>query len=270
MSALWPNQLLVSLSTENIAVIYRTFLTKRTINHRHHSFTEHSEQDWRVATQQLDNILVSLKLPTNTQLHLTLASDLVRYLTLPPQKEVMRQAEKLAYANAAYHEVYGVIAGNWLVKCHDAAPKQTTVATAIDQILFESIQELALKYKLKLKTMQPYLMRVFNRLDRYIDKSNAFLAIVEYNRLLLVKLQKGECQQIRSLKLSSDWQSMLNQMLYRETLLGDCDEREVLVYAPSQKNYTLDPAKNWHLKRINVTGKKINNELPYAMLETLA
>jgi hypothetical protein len=48
--------------------------------------------DWRAILQQLEITLTALKLPADTQLHIILASDLVRYLTLPAQNAPMSHA----------------------------------------------------------------------------------------------------------------------------------------------------------------------------------
>ncbi|HAJ72872.1 MAG TPA: hypothetical protein DCO68_12425 [Methylophilaceae bacterium] len=266
MSPLWPNQLFISLSTQSIALVYRAGLTKRILQQRHINLREQAI-DWQSSLPQLEAELIRLTLPVNTKMHVTLASDLVRYLTLPPLQTLMNQAEKLAYAKAAYRETYGAVANEWQVRCHDAAPQHHTVAAAIDEALLDALLQTANKHRLLLITVQPYLMCAFNRLNRQIGKSNALIAMVEPSRILLIQLQNGFCQQIRSSKINDNWQDTLHQMLSRELLIGEHEGNEVMVYAPAQKNATVNLSSDWQLKRLGITTQGLSTEPVYAMLE---
>jgi hypothetical protein len=264
VSPLWPNQVYISLAMDQLALVYRTGITKHMLAQRQVSLDPQT-LDWHAILQQLEIVLTSLKLPTNTQLHIVLASDLVRYLTLPAQDTQMSHVEKLAYAKAAYREVYGTITGEWRIQCNDAAPDRAIVAAAIDDQLFDAIQLIADKFQLKLKEIQPYLMHAFNHLSRQIGKTTALLAIVESNRLLLININQGDCQQVRNQKLMPNWQEMLNQLLTRESLLGEQENREILVYAPTHKSTTINVTQDWQLKRLGISSQ--SNKPAYAMLE---
>lgn len=266
MSPLWPNQVFVSLSMDQLALVYRTGITKRVLEQRHVNLDAQA-LDWRAILQQLEITLTGLKLPADTQLHIILASDLVRYLTLPAQNAPMSHAEKLAYAKAAYREIYGAVVSEWRIQCNDAAPNQSMVAAAIDNPLFDGILFIADKLQLKVKAIQPYLMHVFNRLNRQIGKADALLAVVEQSRLLLINVNQGDCQQVRNQKLTPNWQEMLNQLLSRESLLGEQDSREILVYAPTHKSSTLNLTQGWQLKRLGLSSKNEHGKPAYAMLE---
>jgi hypothetical protein len=115
--------------------------------------------------------LESLGLPQNTQLSLTLASDLVRYTILPGHEIAMSSNEKIGYAQASFREIYGAAADGWKISIDDTAPTQPSLASAIDMDMYEAIAELEHKYKLKLKSVQPYLMTAFNKLFSSIKNS---------------------------------------------------------------------------------------------------
>lgn len=266
MSPLWPNQVYISLAIDQLALVYRTSITKRVLA-QHRLSIEAQTLDWHAILQQLEIVLTSLKLPANTQLHIVLASDLVRYLTLPAQDTRMSHVEQLAYAKAAYREVYGNVTSEWRIQCNDAAPSQTIVAAAIDDQLFDAIQQVADKFQLKLKEVQPYLMHAFNQLSRQIGRATALLAIVESNRLLLININQGDCQQVRNQKLMPNWQEMLGQLLSRESLLGEQENREILVYAPTHKSTAINLTQGWQLKRLGLSSQ--NNKPVYAMLEAV-
>jgi hypothetical protein len=267
---LLPNQLFVSLSKDHIAMIYRGGFAKRLISEIAVSWTS-DKFDWKGLIYRLERELDKLNLPSRTELSVTLSSEMVRYLTLPGNDFKMNESEKSAYANAAYLEIYGFVTDDWRIKCHDAPPNQPMLTSAIDLALIESIEKLAAKYQFNLKSVQPYLMTAFNALHHKLKNATALFAVVEPNRILFVNLQKGYCSQVRTYHRTTNWQEIVTQFLARETLIGDDNIRDILVYAPSQAQTALPFANDWMLKVLSVKQTKLStiDQTPYAMLEAL-
>jgi len=273
VSLLSANQLLVAISTESLALIHRARgLSMRILEHKHQYFPQENmvpDTDapiWQLAVTQLDGVLSSMKIVPNMQLKIILASDFVRYLSLPAQQVNMSQEEKLAYAIAAYHEVYGDSVDAWDVKLNDVAPRQPTIAAAIDKTLLHALSQLANKYQLKLVSVQPYLMSAFNALSNQIKNVSGYLVIVELKRLLLINLQKGHCQNLRTFSSSNDWQFELKDLLARELLMVETSNPELFIYAPTQKNISFNATTGWQLKRIGTKNNTLN-QVQMAMLE---
>jgi hypothetical protein len=265
---LWANQLSVSLSIDSLAAISMTGLGKRVLNQYDAAWVaDASLLPWEQAVQHLDLQLTKLKLPVNTKLAITLASELVRYMTLPPQQVYMRMADKQAYAHAAYREVYGATVNDWSIKCQDSPPSKSMLTSAIDKALLKALRQLALKHQLILSHVQPYLMTVFNRLYPHLNQSTALLAVLEPQRVMLVDLLDGNCQQVRSVKRIADWQITLKQLLAREALLNGDKTRNLLLYAPQQKETALNLPKQWKFKRLNIVDSKAKRTSPYTLLE---
>lgn len=179
MLPLLANQLLVSLSKSNIAIVYRSANGSAVLGKKHITWQSHEAFDCQQVIYKLERTLDSLNFPSNIQLSVTLSTDMVRYLTLKPQSVRMSQAEKIAYANAAYREIYGFVADDWLIKCHDAPPDFPMLTSAIDKELLESLEKLSIKYAFKLKSVQPYLMTVMNALHRSLKGANTMFAVAE-------------------------------------------------------------------------------------------
>jgi hypothetical protein len=269
------NQFLVAMSAESLALIHRARgLSTRILDQKHQYFLqENRPQDmngpsWQHAITQLDSMLASMKIVPNSQLKIILASDFVRYLSLPAQQVHMNAEEKLAYAIAAYREVYGSSVDVWDLKLNNAAPRQLTIAAAVDKTLLQALIQLAAKYQLKLVSVQPYLMSAFNALSSQIKNATGYLVIVELKRLLLINLQAGHCQNLRAFSLNNNWQIELKNLLARELLMADSSNPELYIYAPMQKNMALDTINDWQLKRIDTKNNTFNN--PHmAMLEAM-
>ncbi|MDO9050402.1 MAG: hypothetical protein Q7U70_02800 [Methylotenera sp.] len=268
MSLLSVNQLLAVLGADNVSVVSRLRgLNNRVLDQQHVTFTQDADNlAWSRAANQLDGMLASMQVKSKAKLHITLASDFVRYLALPPQQVSMSSAEKLAYAAASYREVYGAVVDDWEIKLHDTPNHMVTIAAAADKKLLDVLKQIASKYQIKLVTVQPYLMTVFNSLSSQIAKTNGYLVIVEFKRLLLVNLHEGGCQNVRTYPLTNGWQIEFKNLMMRELVLADNNHRQILVYAPTQKNIAINAIDGWQVKRIS-TLKSVLKNYHFAMLE---
>jgi len=280
VSLLLVNQVLAVLSTDSVAIVRRTLgLRRRIVDQKQVHFPKQIDNSnaevviWQPAINQLDILINSMKVKSKSQLNITLASDFVRYLALPPQPLYMSTAEKIAYAIAAYREIYGSVVDEWEVRLQDTPMHDTTIVAAIDKRLLEALNQVALKYQLKLITVKPYLMSAFNNLTKQIGRSSGYLVIVEFKRLLLINLQQGKCVNVRMFNLGSDWQAELKSLMVRESVLSESNTsesktreyKEILVYAPVQKNIVINSIDGWQLKRISTLSKLSNYH--FAMLE---
>jgi len=273
VSLLLANQLLVVLNIDSVAAVRRSRgLRRRIVDQKHLMIPQPIETlkselpNWLQVTKQLDTLLAAMQIQPKTEFKITLASDFVRYMALPSQPIHMNIVEKLAYAAAAYREIYGEVVDDWEIKLNDSPDHQTTIAAAIDKKLLDVLAQISLKYHLKLISIQPYLMSAYNCLSSQINKSSGYLAIVEFKRLLLINLDRGNCQNLRTYALGSDWQSELKSLLMRELLVSDNSNQEILVYAPVQKNIALNAIQSWKIRRVK-TLKSVLSNYHFAMLE---
>jgi hypothetical protein len=272
VSLLSVNQLLVVLGKDSVAIVNRTRgLRTRIVDQKQVHFPQLIDDlnaetvIWQPAIAQLDMLISAMKVKSKSQLNITLASEFVRYLALPPQQMYMNLSEKLAYATAAYREIYGTVVDDWEVRLQDMPTQDTAIVAAIDKKLLEALNQIALKHQLKLTTVKPYLMSAYNGLAKQIGGSNGYLVIVEFKRLLLINLLQGKCVNVRMFKLGSDWQTELKSLMVRESVLSDNKKQEVLVYAPVQKNIAINTIEGWLLKRITL--KNTLSNYRFSMLE---
>lgn len=270
MLPLWPNQLLVTMGAEHIAVLYRTGITKKVLAQRERAVEANHEHTWQNALQTLEGLVTELAIPANTNIYVSLASDLVRYLVLPSTEESIGHADKHGYAQAAFREVFGAESLSWAIQFDDAAPSKPTVCVAMDQGLLDGLYALAAKRALSLKSIQPYAIKAINALRAQLSKTSGIVLIVENARLILATFQRGTCTQLRAQPLSTDWQNQLPELLARTALLEEEVSRNVAVYAPAYKTSTLNPVQDWQLKRLGLSGKHSEFAKSYAMLEIMA
>jgi len=272
-----PNTLWVTFAADGLAIVQQTRGFNKRITDQQFIKTRHTEKhpaespNWQLLVNQLDGYLSSASLNKNTQMNVILSSDYVRYIMLPAQQVAMNSAEKSAYVNAVFREIYGAAANDWYIKYHSAAPHQNTPAAAVDKQLLASLEHLAGKYQLKLNTVQPYLMAAFNALNHSIHKANGYLVLLENTKLLLIYCQQGVCQQLQTVTVNQDWQTALKNALNRELLLNEqlnTADKNLFIYAPAQKNTSLNAIDGWHVQRIG-HANKAKLEAPFYMLESV-
>ena len=230
MSLLWPNRLEVLLSAQGAAIV-----------------------GWPAASS-LDALLTAVQVKPNTHLTVILSADFVKYQLLPAQQVSMNTAEKLAYAAAAYKEIYGAETDGWKIKLHDTGFKQASIAAAVEESILEKLQQVAQQHKIKLVSVQPYLMAAYNSCKNQLGKLNAYFVVVESTKLLLLNIQAGQCKNLRISAINHNWQQDLKQLLAREAMLNDEAGHEVLLHAP--KLETMIKIDGWQVSRAATTHKQ--------------
>ena len=258
----------IGLSGDGIAIVIAKGVKNTIVQQQFIANTQ--QADWQSLVQQLDTALSQIKLASNTVCTVVLSSDFVRYLVLPAQPFAMSESEKTAYIQAAYRDIYGAVTDGWHIKCDDAAPNQNMLAVAVDAQLMTALSQLATQYLFKLKSVQPQLMAAFNGVMPQISRKNGYLVLIEQTKLMLMRLQNGQCQQLRTLAFSGDWQLDLQQAIQRESALNEeitIADKQLYIYAPAQKNALINDIKGWNVKKIGLKNGLLNPH--YAILEAV-
>ena len=261
-------RLAISVGVDGIAIVQSKGFKKTLVHQQFIASTQ--EADWQLLVQQLDAALIQLKTASNTLCTIVLSSDFVRYLVLPAQPFAMNNLEKMAYVQAAYRNIYGAVTDGWNIKCDNAAPHVNMLAVAVDAQLMAALGQLATQHQLKLDSVQPYLMTAFNALMPQLLGKNGYLVLLEQSKLLLIRLQNGECQHLRTLTFHHDWQLDLQQTIVRESALNEDSitvNKQLFVYAPAKKNTTINKIAGWEIQKIGLKNGLSNPQ--YSMLEAV-
>lgn len=253
MSLLWPKPLQVALSAQGAAIIgTSTDAEKNKPKQAYMPVTQNVEAtSWHLACNRLDALLSDKKVNANTRLSIVLSSDFIRYQLLPTQQIAMSEAEKLAYAAASYNEVYGADSAGWKLKLHETGFKQTSITAAVEQNFLEKLQQVTLQHKIKLLSVQPYLMIAYNSCKNQLSKLNGYFVVVETSKILLLNMQQGKLKSLRTTAINHDWQQDLKQLLARESMLNEDIAKEILLHAPINKS--LLKMEGWQVNHIRAT-----------------
>ena len=214
-----------------------------------------AEQPWGGALRALDIVLPTY--PTGRRklsATVILSNQFVRYAVVPWSDLLSDDAERLAFAQQCFREIYGDAADLWEPRLSPDRDGASQLASAVDQRLLEDLRTAFGRLGVSLVSIQPHLMTVFNGFPALLKKRSAWLALVEPGNLCLAVLHRGEWARSRSFRIGPDWQAELLMILEREAYLVNADEqaRDVFLWAPQSEADIPSFAGNdgWNVQRL--------------------
>jgi hypothetical protein len=150
---------------------------------------------------------------------ITVSNHFVRYSVLPAQKDITNPAELNTYAEFHMREVFGERAAAWILSMGAWDPCYGGVCAAVDRELFEQLEELATRRKVRLQYIEPYLTSAFDRFRKRFPDTRSWFAVVEEGRLCLALLEHGAWQHIRNRRIGHDLKDELLAALDQEAIL---------------------------------------------------
>lgn len=165
-----------------------------------------------------------------------LSDHYVRYLVLPWQDALSGPEEWQTYARHAFRSAYGAAAESWRLSVSMHRFGTPLVAAGVDEAVAAGVVSTVAAMGLKLKSMEPHFMRVFNRYRSRLGTRDFWLVTHEGGRLCLAKINQGLWAGLSSRQLSGDDASEPAVCLLREMAKFPTDEANKLVYIHASRN----------------------------------
>jgi hypothetical protein len=146
-----------------------------------------------------------------------LSSHFARYLVVPWSPELVTPSEELEFARARYVQVYGQTAHDWSVAMNPSPAGAGRLCAAVDQALIAAVGGAVAASPLRLRSMQPALMALFNDWRRRIG-NDAWLVLAEQGRLVVAWIAGGRWRSVRA-RPHNGAPIPLEQVLEQERLL---------------------------------------------------
>ena len=185
--------------------------------------------DWRSCVEGLRQVLQE---PAWQQADATivLSNHFVRYALVPWSERLVSADEKQAWVRHHFSERYGETAVPTDYRWSEDRPDAPCVASAIDSELVSEISAACEPAALRLRSIQPYLMAVFNHCRRYVKRVPAWIVIAESGRVCVASISNGQWRTITSAGVGEDWQAELSLVLERRLLLAE-EQAPAVVFA---------------------------------------
>jgi hypothetical protein len=153
-----------------------------------------------------------------------LSNALVRYLVVPWSARITTADERLALARHAFGSVFGTAAGGWTFVVSPAGNDPQTLAVAVDTRLLDGLRDAAAVRGVRLDTVQPLLMAVFNRWRRDVGREAVNLLVMEPGRWCWARLAAGAWRRVQAGRIDEREPAAVGALVARELSLGGSEQ----------------------------------------------
>jgi len=214
-------------------------------------------ESWQTAVDALREVAAELK-DVKADVTVVLSNHFVRYALIPPGEGLDQGEEELAYARYCFGRIHGARSKSWEVRMTGRADGSERLASAIDAALLEAVQDCfparaKPHAKLRLASVQPYLMSAFNQWRSVMRGETAWFLLVEPQRFCLALLENGRWTAVRNSKAELDAPAQWAELLEREQHVVDCAEppAHAYVHAPHAGRASPDP-EGWSFRSLTL------------------
>jgi hypothetical protein len=250
------DRIVIALSPESLALVRSEGLLRpRFAGSRVVRYTPAlGVESWQAAVESLREIARDLK-DIRANVTIVLSNHFVRYTLVPPGEGLDRDEEELAFARYCFAKVHGARSKSWEVRMNTRAGAFERLAGAIDTALLDALHEcFPAEGKLRLVSVQPYLMAAFNRWRRTLELERAWFLLIEPHRFCLGLFEGGRWLSLRNTKAELDSPEDWAEMLEREQHLVDCEElpADAYIHAPHAAQASFPNIKGWSFRNLSL------------------
>lgn len=183
-----------------------------------------------------------------------LSGHLVRYLVLPWDDAIVSPSEQIAYARHRFGQIYGQEAAADIRIAPQAAGR-SLLASAVEPDLVAAIEAACRRHGIRLASLQPMLMPVFNHISRRLPKQASALAVVEPSQVCLCLFRDGDWLRIASHRTEDTQAEAVLQLLQRECLLAGLEPPygPLFLYGPERTATAWPAGSAWQPRWIELS-----------------
>jgi hypothetical protein len=186
-------------------------------------------QAWAVALDTLDHLLADHSV-ARAELTVVISGHFSRYCLVPWSEQISTPAELQDFAQLCFEDLYGAPTQPWNLVLSAEPAGYDRIATALPQDLLERLRALVSARGLRLRSVQPYLMTVFNHFDKSFETGDFLFVVAEPVRSVLLLAREGRWTSVRSVG-SNDSDAALTALIGRENQLqASTSERPLNIY----------------------------------------
>lgn len=210
MSRLWADRLYVALAPESVvAARVRGIVRPKLVSK---SFAE--------CEDPVEALRAAIGAVAKERLEVTvvLSNRFVRYAVVPFDPAISGADEELALARFHFARIHGERVKGWELRLSEGPHGAARIASAMDESLLKAIRACFPRGgRVRLVSLQPYLMAAFNCGRGAIGKDGAWLVLLERERACLALASRGGWQAVQSLRVDGAGETWL-ELLERERL----------------------------------------------------
>lgn len=258
MLRLLSDRVRIALTPEAVSAarISRSFRPEVTEKHTVPCAPGTAPADWQAALAALTELLSRMK-PDPAQVTVILSNHYVRYALMPWSENLRHPQELMAYARHRFASILGEDAKNWEIRLSPGGPGEPRVASAVDPALLQSLQDRFKDSRLRLASIQPYLMAAYNLWRRNLNAGDCMFLAVENRLYACAAFRGGQWCSVHGGALQGELADELPVVLDRERVWGDFSDRPpVFVHAPEQPGFNPPPGQSWKVSSMRLPAQR--------------
>lgn len=234
MSPLWRNRLYISLKPDEVAAIclakgLRPRVAAKTLIR----CAGGGDAPWRSALTLLADLLGKPEWQ-RTDARIVLSNSFARFQMMPANAQVTDDEERQAFAMHKLASVYGD-SSDWEIRIAEGEGGANSLVCGVDRALLEGIDACCRLNRVRLRSVQPYLMAAYNRARRELTEDAVWFAVTERERVCALSLQNGALRSIHNRSIAADdhFTALMTALEREKNLAGIGDQPEkIMLYGP--------------------------------------
>jgi hypothetical protein len=240
---LWRNRLCIAVSPERISLLKlgRGLKPKLLGKYDEKISSSGKSPSWQAALEKLSQVLTQPEWQ-NFETGIVLSNRLVHYAVIPINNQLKKYPEQEAFARHVLTQTYGAMVGQWELRIQRGKQDSPWLVSAVDQTLLEQLRQLCIAHKLKLRSVTPYLMQVFNSYRKGLKADPAWLVVNEPGHSLFALVSGGEFVAVSNVSHGNI--NELPMLLDRENLVSTLPEPCKTIYLHASADEDLSALSN--------------------------
>lgn len=253
MSPSWRNRIYIAISPEHISLLKlgRGLKMKLQAKHDEAIAPVAKQPSWQAALDRLTQLFDEPEWQ-NAEVNIVLSNRLVRYATILFSAQLKNYSEQEAFARYSWTQTFGATVEQWALRIQHGKTGSPGLVSAVDHALLEGLRQACSAHKLKVHSITPYLIPMFNHYHKAIKNDPAWLVINEPGYSLFALSSGGELVTVNG--VNHDNISALPMLLDRENLAGSFTEpcKSIYVYTSSRDKLSTTPAMGYEFSRLDM------------------
>ncbi|TFF37629.1 hypothetical protein [Pseudomonas sp. RIT623] len=187
---------------------------------------------WAPALEALGGLLSEHPV-RGAQLRVLLSARYSRFCLVPWSDAIGHPRELQAYARACFEQLYGQALDDWRIVLSPEPAGAARIATALPEALLQGLQALGRERRLRLRSVQPYLMAAYNRCSAQLQPGDFLFVLAEPRRSVLLLAAGGAWQQVLAQSCADNDQA-LQALIERTCELYGAQPPRVYLHAPGR------------------------------------
>ena len=159
---------------------------------------------------------------------------LVHYAIVPASSMLLGAADEIALAQLKFRQMHGGSDTEWDIRLGNLLSGQDQIAAALESGFAQRLRQILKQVDLRLCSLEPLLMRAFNRIRRQLVGSDYWLALAEPGLLMLARLQGDHWVSLDAVPMREPLARVLPTQLGEARLMAGTpsEASRVYLYAP--------------------------------------